>query len=481
MTSRHLTTALRIAAIGIALVAAIDPSRSRTRPVRPEVALVSASRIPDPALADRVTAALGDRFHVIRDPPFGAAAVVSIGDAMPPAAHRTTPVAFAVAPAARAPFISITALDVPARGTAHAQIPLRVVLRALAAADREVVVGLRVNDLEIDRKTFRPALVDHQSTVELTLPSGVAGPQRFTITAAVEDSRHFVDGVVAIRESAWQILSVDRRPSWAAGFVRRALEGDARFQVVSRVGTSRGISSSVGNAPASLSGADLDQYDAIIVGGLEALTPPDLSSLESYMRDRGGSVVLLPDEPEPPAALRQLTGIARWNALATDDPSGEPLAAEALAPASPAPWMEVRSDRTVRMPVGAGELIVAGAMDAWRYRQRDATAFDRHWQLLAGEAAERGQSRRAASAATGESDRQPVPDERAFVAAWAGAHQGRVVAESELAVLGDELSRVLAPPSETRTEFPMRSAWWVGPFGLVLGLEWWTRRRRGEK
>ena len=26
---------------------------------------------------------------------------------------------------------------------------------------------------------------------------------------------------------------------------------------------------------------------------------------------------------------------------------------------------------------------------------------------------------------------------------------------------------------------PMRSAWWIAPFAIALGLEWWSRRRRG--
>jgi hypothetical protein len=37
------------------------------------------------------------------------------------------------------------------------------------------------------------------------------------------------------------------------------------------------------------------------------------------------------------------------------------------------------------------------------------------------------------------------------------------------------------PPAERRVIHPMRSPWWIVPFGLALGGEWWLRRRRGGR
>jgi hypothetical protein len=40
-----------------------------------------------------------------------------------------------------------------------------------------------------------------------------------------------------------------------------------------------------------------------------------------------------------------------------------------------------------RSAVGAGQLIVSGALDAWRFRDRSVSTFDRFWQTLIGDAA----------------------------------------------------------------------------------------------
>ena len=112
-------TLLRVAAIAIAVAGAIDPSMRITRATRPEVGVVSSSRLADPALVDRVAAALEDRFDVVRGASFGAAAIVSVGDALPPEGLRSAAVGFAVAPAVTQPFVRITAIDAPASATAR--------------------------------------------------------------------------------------------------------------------------------------------------------------------------------------------------------------------------------------------------------------------------------------------------------------------------------------------------------------------------
>ena len=481
MNAGFVTNALRITAIAIAVAGAIDPSLSVNGAARPEVAVVSSPRLPDPRLRDRVAAALAGRFNVVTDSPFGAAAAVVVGDSLPAQAHRIAPVAFAVAPVATEPFVAITDVQSPSRGSAHAQVIVRAGIRTLAGANREAVVSLRVNDREIDRQTVKVATNDQHDTVGLTLLTAATGPQPFTVEATVADSVHVVDGTVTIRDESWQVLSLDRRPSWASGFIRRALEADPRFALAARVATSRGVSSSIGDAPAALSAEDLDRFDAVIVSGLEALSAGDIAGLDAFMRERGGSVILLPDDPESPAALRQLSGIERWAASAADDPSGVPLASELIAPASVPVWATVRPDRTVRISVGSGELVVAGAMDAWRYRQRDAAGFDRYWQVTVAESAERGRSGAAAATPPADPERQPLIHEPALVASWAGAHGGKVFPSTDLGQLPDALTAAISPPVQRRTIHPMRSGWWMAPFGLLLGLEWWTRRRRGEK
>jgi hypothetical protein len=70
-------------------------------------------------------------------------------------------------------------------------------------------------------------------------------------------------------------------------------------------------------------------------------------------------------------------------------------------------------------------------------------------------------------------------DERDALAAWATSRGGRVIAATALDDLDSEIRR-LAPAGSSREAWhPMRSAWWIAPMTLLLGIDWWSRRRRG--
>jgi hypothetical protein len=69
--------------------------------------------------------------------------------------------------------------------------------------------------------------------------------------------------------------------------------------------------------------------------------------------------------------------------------------------------------------------------------------------------------------------------DRDLLAAWTTSRGGQIVPESQLSGLVPAIATALAPPVRDETWHPMRSAWWIVPFTLALGLEWWTRRRVG--
>jgi hypothetical protein len=74
---------------------------------------------------------------------------------------------------------------------------------------------------------------------------------------------------------------------------------------------------------------------------------------------------------------------------------------------------------------------------------------------------------------------RPTPNRPATAAAWAQAHRGAMVPAArvdELPAL--VLASVHQQPQPTPVH-PMQSAWWIAPFALALGAEWWSRRRRG--
>jgi len=73
----------------------------------------------------------------------------------------------------------------------------------------------------------------------------------------------------------------------------------------------------------------------------------------------------------------------------------------------------------------------------------------------------------------------PTPDDRDLVAAWTGSRGGRALSASRLGDLPAELRRAIRPTPRRETWYPMRSAWWIVPFALLLSADWWLRRRSG--
>lgn len=75
--------------------------------------------------------------------------------------------------------------------------------------------------------------------------------------------------------------------------------------------------------------------------------------------------------------------------------------------------------------------------------------------------------------------RVAAPPELDLLGAIATTRHGSVVPEGKVPELPDRLSAAFQPASRVETWHPMRSPWWIIPFALALGAEWWHRRRRG--
>ena len=485
---------LRVAAIAIAIAGLIDPAFTRSSSQKPDVSLVVSGPLPDPGLADRVARALEPVATVVRGPSIGAAAIVSVGYQLPHDSTRGNSAAFAIVPVARTPFLSIEAIRAPERANLQSRVPIGVSVRARAAERRSMVVQLEIDGVAIDRATHVLTKDDEVVTVELGLVSAAAGRIAPTVTARIESDPAMAraDLTVRLGSDRHDVLLFDRRPSWMSTFVRRALEADARFRVTSRISTSRNASVAAGQPPATLSG--LDAFDLVIVGAPDLMTAADADGLDRYMRDRGGSVLVLMDSATENAAVAQLTGISRWTRANRPEPGGAPLASEFQTPASLPRWAEpiafarpATKDGVASIwqtAIGRGRLIVSGTLDAWRYRDKDAS-FDRFWRLLATDVTmevteERPGGRSGVTEGTG-TERRATPDEQVMLRAWTSSHRGAVFAETELASLAPTLQRALAPPVETRSIHLMRSAWWIVPFAALLGIEWWDRRKNGRQ
>jgi hypothetical protein len=197
---------------------------------------------------------------------------------------------------------------------------------------------------------------------------------------------------VAESDAPFRVFVYEPRPSWASAFIRRSLEGDPRFAVSSVSYPSRGIAVRTGGTTTL---ADLAAVDVVAVGGLDRLSASDASALDRFMRERGGSVALLPDARVDRGPAAGLVPLPAPSEMLVD-------ARAALLPAVPLPRIDA-SELLVfrRTPAGAdvlarangsndpvvivaphgdGRVLFSGALDAWRSRAEPGVEFDRFWR-----------------------------------------------------------------------------------------------------
>jgi hypothetical protein len=568
---------LRILAILIAVLAIVDPAITTERAVRPEIAVIAADSN-DAALAARLRRRLASRFTVLERAWPGAAATVIAGDRIPVQAAASSRPVIVVLPPDSA--LRMDRFDAPAYAPLDARVPVRARVRVHGARGAQLDVSLHASGLVVDRTSVA---IDGESAVDvpLTFVPSSTGAVQLSVTAALGADSTSADIVVDVTEPRWAVLFFDPRASWMSTFVRRAIESDARFIVTSRTMTSRNVSIDSNRPPATLqSAAALDAYDVIVAGAPESLTDRDVDGLDAFLRRRGGSVVLLMDHGAS-GPYERLARVSRWSVAGQTDAmaigflDGDTAALRATgvlwpaalpAGAHPVATLTARAPRAPvlwRAPVGAGRLVVSGALDAWRFRDPSRSTFNDTWRRIIAESAEsavpavdvalatsllapdertdvvvtvrdaaldtRGNVEASVSAVL-ESGRGSVPvhlwpdgpvgrfrgvvrapstigsarvvvragastverplivagsssgisrAEPVVAGAWAASRGGRAIEASQARNLADDLAGVLVIERRRTIAHPMRSPWWMVPFTLLLGLEWWLRRRRG--
>ncbi|HUF49493.1 MAG TPA: hypothetical protein VMN60_01585 [Longimicrobiales bacterium] len=593
---------LRWLAVAIAIAALLDPAVTTRRRVNAVVAIVSDAQR-DHALADRVERELG-RFTTVRAPLATAAATVFVGSNLPATAAGSGGPAFAVVPDIRRPAVTLAAVHAPARAPLHARVPVVAVLDVTDATGRSVEVSLLTHDdVVLDRASVTITDPDTRLSVPLWFVPAARGTARLRVHAAPGNSSvaSRADVAIDVRDAHWSVLFYDARPSWLSTFVRRTLEHDARFVVTSRTITSRDVATEFGTAPRRLDDdRALAAFDVIAIGAPEALTDSDVAGLERFLRGRGGGVALLLDRAVG-GAYERLAGVRDWTGTTGTMLELTAVGATPGLRASQVVWpvrmpplastLAARSNGNAaavpivwRVPVGAGRIVVSGALDAWRFRDADVSGFDTFWPALIADLADAappaldvtlsdvvatpgawidlritlrdaalagldgGQTARgafaaalvspvrdgtttalaapgAAAAASDSSSLRLLPshdagtvrarfraperpglytvsasgdgargyatfvvdhdvahatrDERELLRAWTASRGGRTLAASELHELADHIESTIRAVRRASIWHPMRSAWWIVPFALALGGEWYIRRRRG--
>jgi hypothetical protein len=404
-----MTRFLRFTAFAIAATGLIDPAITVSGVTRPRIALVMdhPSSLEADEVRTRLTRDLSGSYELVAGVTSDAAAAIAIGDRYPNeplpesmlvATVTTTP---PVTPAAR-----IVRIDAPREVPSATAIHLDVDVESTGLAGQTTDVTATLAGLEVGRASHRWAadekrwrasidavpLGDPPYVIQVRLKSDPTGADPFGAGTASET---IADVGVDLRREPIRVEFYDPRPSWATTFLRRALEADARFQVAALSSMSRGVSAQTGGA-VPLADSRLDDFEVVIVGGLDRLSGSDAAALQRYMRERGGAVVVVPDQRveagparelllnpdlverllEQPATLTVTSSVASLQAsellvLRTPPSSGSDVIARVPGDAAPV---------IVSMPRGDGRLLLSGAMDAWRFRTADSGAFDRFWQ-----------------------------------------------------------------------------------------------------
>jgi hypothetical protein len=432
---------LRSIAVAIAVAALLDPPLVVTARQRPRLT-ITLQRPGDPmsiGVRQRLMRDLRADFEVVGSgPDRDAAAAIVVGDEYPerPAAFSGRTSTVTIDAEHRGATVRIAAVRAPRAVPRGTRIQLEVTLESLAATGMTSEVAVSAGpvghpDIEVARASHAWATSSRRVVLNLeAMPLGLPPWHlRVRVSDASQPSAVATSDVLVEEATPLRVLFYEPRPSWIATFVRRAVEGDDRFVVGGLEYPSRGIRIASGDA-VSLDPTSLRAVSAVVVGGLDRLTVADRDRLDWFVRERGGSLVLLPDA-RPGAApwTDWLSGatarevlLERPTALAVAPPLPAVQASELLTfagarvpgarvlgaavpgarvlgaavPGAAVPGAAVPgavpgatvvarvagSNETVvlMVPRGAGRLLVSGALDAWRYRADNGSAFDRFWR-----------------------------------------------------------------------------------------------------
>lgn len=383
-----MTTVLRAAAIVIAVLALLDPavSAKRTESLPVDLLMPPAS---DPgyqaaaATARQVETDLAGRVDT-RSPEPGRARL-SVGGALPYDLSLPlivwlpdAPAGVAITAATASPVVEGQSLDIS------------VALHGRAVAGRTSTISLIDRGVAVARAehTWAADEAGHEVKLAYAAPGSGVLPLAVRIeTPGVETVTADVGAVVDSRRL--RALVYEPRPSWAAAFVRRALEGEPRFAVAALSRSTPRIATRLSTAPRSLNALDAGNFDVIAVGAPEGLTPAEITVLDRFASVRGGTVLLLPDA-RLPAGLAGKFGLPGTEEKLLETPvrtgvaRGVVQASELLLPvSSPSSYTVIasvtigRAERAAifSVPRGEGAIVVSGLMDAWRYRDAGAERF----------------------------------------------------------------------------------------------------------
>ncbi len=392
-----MTGLFRALAIVIAMAGVFDPEMVVSRPEPVPVDFQTQPSTSAQAVRDRIVHALGNIVEVNTGKP--AKAVVVVGQPADLVAPETgVPASIVSLVPSNARNVRLLAASVPESLLVNQELIVTATYQAVGMSGESSTFTLEQNGVEVASAEHRWTTGRERYTVTLRYAPPRAGLSKLTVIALprpaeASDEDNAADLSVVATARPLRVAIYEPRPSWAAGFVRRALEADPIFEIAAMVRPSRDTSITAGARLPTLSAEGLAPYEVLIVGAPEELTTREVAALSAFCETRGGAVIFLPDR-QPSGPYAQLVSAAGFDEVLLEKPislAGDVSAlraSELVVPREPGTAVAIASTPSTpaRMVIssqvrGRGRLVFSGALDAWRFRSTagDAAPFDRFW------------------------------------------------------------------------------------------------------
>src|SRR5688572_28384638 len=219
-----MRTLLRSIAIAIAVAGVADPALTRSRPAPIAVELVSGQSAVATAARAQLHAQLGDAVTEAHAG-HGEAVVVIDANVDPAAVRPNVPVSVVTVPAARNLRV-LSADGATVRPGQEATLSLEVDVRGFAGRTSAITVTHK--GAELGRLEHKWGVSRRQRViVPFVTVDAVTYQIRVAVAAADDEARrddNAVDARIVTIDRPLRVAFVERRPSWSAGFVRRAAE-----------------------------------------------------------------------------------------------------------------------------------------------------------------------------------------------------------------------------------------------------------------
>jgi hypothetical protein len=405
MNARTTRVALRSIAIAIAIAGLIDPAWTVSRPAERNLVVIGMTAAPPSDVEQALRANLpgwnvASRAYAARLPCGRGERCVVIADGS----------IDSVIPDDLAPPLSL--ITVPPDGmpnVAVQSVALSSTHRSAAGVAQVALAGTGVEGKRSEIRILDGAAVVGSTSYDWTAAATATievpwwpietGARVLRIEVTPLDGEqttldNHIDAGASVAAGRAMVLVFDARPSWSSTFVRRAIEDDARFTVGFRARLAPALSA--GTASGRLDPATLDLASSVVIGGPDALTSSDVALLEQFVQVRGGTLVLLAERVASGPLARLVPGSWTEHLAARPEAIGPLHASEILRTDRPPVTATTvaragSASAILVLPTGNGHVVVSGAMDAWRYRDLDAGAFDRFWRSLMAESAAWGE------------------------------------------------------------------------------------------